>query len=256
MNFPLAIIRSTTNLFFGELSIFAAVLFLLLICSSAAFAETGWIIDQEDRVNGPRIIYMAKRGIRIESKSDRSIIVSRPPAWTVVTFSNQSKKYFECPVDKFVNSLSKPIAVMWGLNLAGLPIIAGPPVTKCGVPAISYESSMVYDGKFWNRDIKDKSARRLPSSASAIYTDALKMPAAEATVLTRLSSIPAPGGVPLMFSYKDQDKDFHWEVRTFTIKSADVSNIIFEQPASYKRASSAGEVLRATDNDEALKNLF
>jgi hypothetical protein len=82
------------------------------------------------------------------------------------------------------------------------------------------------------------------------------MPAQEANVLTRLSNIPALGGVPLMFSYKDQDKDFHFEVRTFTVKSIDVSKISFEPPAGFKRVSSARDALKRDDGDDALKELF
>jgi hypothetical protein len=237
-------------------AIFIAASFLIVTSSSAAQADQGWIIDQEDRVNGPRTLYLSKRGIRVESKSDQSIVVSRPPAWTVITFSNQSKKFFECPADKFVNSLSKPIAVWWGINLATLPMKVGPVVNKYGVPVTSYESAVVYDAKFWNRDVTDKNSRRLPLSAAAFYTDTFKVPAQEANVLTRLSNIPALGGVPLMFSYKDQDKDFHFEVRTFTVKSIDVTKVSFEQPAGYKRASSAREALKRDDRDDALKELF
>ena len=238
-------------------AIFIAASYLMLTSSSAAYAaDQGWLIDQEDRINGPRTIYLSKRGIRIESKSDQSIVVSRPPTWTVITFSNQSKKYFECPADKFVNSLSKPIAVWWGMNLATLPMKVGPVVTKYGVPVTSYESSIVYDSKFWNRDVNDKNSRRLPLSAAAFYTDTFKVPAQEADVLTRLSNIPALGGVPLMFSYKDQDKDFHFEVRTFTVKSVDVTKVGFVQPAGFKRVSSAREALKRDDRDDALKELF
>jgi hypothetical protein len=142
------------------------------------------------------------------------------------------------------------------MNLATLPMKAGPVVTKYGVPVTSYQSSIVYDSKFWNRDVTDKNSRRLPLSAAAFYTDTFKVPEQEANVLTRLSNIPNLGGVPLMFSYKDQDKDFHFEVRTFTVKSIDVTRVAFEQPAGFKLVSSAREALKTDDRDDALKELF
>jgi hypothetical protein len=240
----------------SPLSLFLLSLFFIFSCATEVRAEQGWIIDQDDRVCGPRIVYLSKRGIRIESKSNHSVVVSQPPSWNVVSFSDQTKKYFECPADKYVNVLSQPIAAIWGMNLAMLPLKVGSPVTKCGVAATNYESSVAYDEKFWKRDLKDKNSRRLPLSASAIYTDALNMPAPESAVLTRLSNIPAPGGVPLMFMYKDQDRDVHLEVRTFSIKSADLSKILFQQPANYKRVSKPGDALRAVENDDELRNLF
>jgi hypothetical protein len=235
---------------------FLVSLVLCLFCSTAALAEQGWLIEQDDKVNGPRTIYLSRQGIRIELKSGKSFVVSRPPTWNVVSYSDQTKKYFECPVDKFVNGLSKPIAAIWGVNLAVLPLKPVASVTKYGIVATSYESEIIYDEKFWKRDLKDRNARRLPLSVSAIYTDALKIPPAEASVLTRLSNIPAPGGVPLVFTYKDQDGDAHLEVRTFAIKSVDVSKVIFDKPAGYTRVSKQGDVLRAVENDEDLKNLF
>ena len=230
--------------------------FVAIFCASSEASARGWLIYQEDRVAGPRTIFISAKGIRIETKADQSIIVSKPPKWNVVTYSDRNKCYYECAAGKFENILSRPIATFFGLNIAALPLKAVGPVTKCGVLAVDYQSTGDYGSQFWKRDVASADARRLPLTASAIFTDSLHVPEQEGALLVRLYNIPKLAGIPLVFSYRDQDKTFHWHIRTFSIKAIDDADMSFEKPSSYKKATTPTDVVRGAENDDVLKNLF
>ena len=219
-------------------------------------SDKTWLIDQQDQVGGVHTIYASTKGIRIESKQSKVVIVASPPTWKVATYSDPKRMYFDCPAEKFVNILSKPIAVLYGVNLTVIPLKKSKVVTKCGAEAVAYDTPFNLGIKeFWNTPVNEIGTHRLPMTAHAEFAESLKLPEPEGTILIRLYGVPKEPGLPLVFEYRDQDKDLHRHLKTFTVKEIKVDESKFKVPAGYQRVSTAEEVVRAVDTED-VQNLF
>ncbi len=230
--------------------------FLALGSLAANAADKAWQIDQEDRLGGERSIYASSRGLRIESKQSRVTIVSSPPEWKVATCSDTKKIYCDCPVDKFVNMLSKPIAVVYGVNLAGIPLKKKGAGTKCGVATVVYDTPFALGIKeFWNSTPSQDGSHRLPLNAHAEFVESFKLPDAESSIMSRLLGLPKEPGLPLVFEYRDQDKDLKRYLKSFSVREISIDDSKFKVPTGYKRVPTVQEVMRAVDNED-VQNLF
>jgi hypothetical protein len=224
--------------------------------SSGAARGKGWMLVQNDKVSGDRAVYLSSKGIRIENKQSHTVIVATPPTWRVATVSDSKRVFYECPVERFDNPLSRPIAVVYGVNLSLIPLKKKSVVTRFGVTATLYESPTRLKSKeFWNTPLEEKGSHRLPSSAIAEFTEALHLPEPETMVMLRTYGLPKVAGIPLSFQYSDQDNDVHKFLRTFSMQPVDVADDMFKVPAGYKHVVNPEQVTRASEND-GIENLF
>ncbi|HEY9684183.1 MAG TPA: hypothetical protein V6C86_21570 [Oculatellaceae cyanobacterium] len=210
----------------------------------------GWLLEQTDRVDGDRTVYLSPKGIRIVNKQSRTAIVACPPQWRVSTISDSKKVYFECTLDKFDNPLSKPIAVVYGVNLALIPMKKKSVATRFGVSANIYESPTRLKSKeFWNTPLDEKGAHRLPSSGLGEFTDDFHLPEPETLILLRTYGLPKEPGIPLSFQYSDQDNDVHKFMHTYSLQPTEVADDLFKVPAGYKKVAHPEQVTRTSEND-------
>ena len=214
------------------------------------------MLEQTDKVSGDRTVYLSPKGIRIVNKQSHTTIVASAPSWRVATFSDSKKVYYECPIDKFDNPLSKPIAVVYGVNLSVIPLSKKSVVTKFGVATNLCESPTKLKSKeFWNTPLSDTGAHRLPSVGTGEYTEALHLPDQETMILLRAYGLPKQSGIPLRFEYLDQDNDLHKFLRTYSMQATDVTDDLFKVPAGYKQVPRVEQVTRVSEND-GVENLF
>jgi hypothetical protein len=137
----------------------------------------------------------------------------------------------------------------YGVNLAVIPLKAGPPTTICGISGISYGTPIKLSWKdFWH-GVDDMRKGRYPATVQAMYTPFFKIPAQECEVVCRLHGIPIRKEMPLKFEFTDQDGDTNHHMHTTAVKREKVGVAEFDIPQGYTAAKTLNEVVAGVVNE-------
>jgi len=218
-------------------------MFLSAICSvQPALAETsikGWLLNQHCYMLGDETLYVTPEAIRVEWKSQGTVMLCQAPDFKLILFNPTSRRYYETADSNARKLMSQRISMIAGLESspkdfqpAGKGQIAGVSATR--LEPQSHARHGPFCKEFWIAD----QMRVLPRLADAYC---------------HYISAPAIGKLPLQLVNLDPDDHVNKFLVCKECRQLSIPASTFVVPKSYQRVASDTQIMV---NDSDVGSIF
>jgi hypothetical protein len=231
------------------------VAILALTCSSfsglpgACLAQTGYVIKQSSKFNGPQTISFTDGAVKIFEENSSITYLCRKPAWRWQVYNQRTSKYYECQPEAFIGTAGQRVVVFLHEKLLSGSFrkvssakVMNEPVERFVSPL---SSGTTESGKpvFHNRYIE----------VSMLAHDQLPKTVREA--VCRVYGLPL-GGVPIDATYLDDADSKRKALLTIRLDKKTLGQEFFTAPKNCIKVKSEREVFVDEVRDSDVNQLL
>lgn len=210
--------------------------------------ETGWFLQQKSSHTGEQQLYVTATGIKTYSPKNKVGVFSRGPGWQVFMYNDQTKLYFDEPINQWIADLSKNKS-----QLEGATWKAGRQANIAGLKATEYVmSSSPPPGATRPK----KRTQATPRAASFWVANEISIPRNLVGLMAKTYGLPSTYKVPLAFTVIGADGRTNTLLQTVSVQKVTMPPSLWLKPTGYKRAKSDVDVLVDQDTKDAIDDLI
>lgn len=225
-----------------------------------ARAENGWVLSQMSQSSpmaGGQTIYITPSGMRsLDSKTGLSMF-TKGPAWNVVLFNKQTRKFYQTPLQSWLQSFQRRNL---GGKFEGASWRRGRQGSVCNVRAYEFVMDHPPAMKAPARTVHGHT-RTMPTIKAAslwVATDIVTPPQVSA-IISKIYGIPDCQRIPLRLVITDGSGRNQVAMDTMKVAKTPVPDSVFDIPAGYAQVKSDMEVLLDKESmdgfDDIMKDL-
>ena len=223
-----------------------------LIQAPAFSQETGWAIEQNDKLFGRTMTYISKRGLLRNFPQMGGSTVTLGPDWKLLFFSDETKMCCAMTMDdwrKFLSQATVGLRATVPESLIKQALTEGRSLTMNGLRATSY--TLQTD----RSDAGRSSAFNCVQTINVVLADEVVMPLSLAKVYSDCYCLPFSTRMPLQIEHVYSPTHKTKILSTIKISSMPSTANMIRFPTGYKRAKSALEVTTGGLINDLLKDV-
>lgn len=196
---------------------------------------------------GTQTVYVNSRALKVCGEN-KHVLYAQAPDWQVRFANLETKRYYECPAEKYQSKQASYLKKYVGPMYSGYLLKNGKPANILGLPVICYALVRKPD----SRDDFDFKIE----NGSYCITSEPKLDKRIALILAKLYSIPVTQGLPVKLIRCGKKKELLFELNTPKVSQVPCKASDFEMPEGLTRCKTIEEIYEDKNKLNSIQELF